>query len=401
MKKSFQKGKYPGAPAMRELVRAARGLAQSSSRIEDVFWEKQLEKIIQALLRAGDDQTLHMALDRFHDVEPEVYSEILHAVEAAVECSRWIERENLEHDVLMFALPILTWSHQKDAIRYGLIPETILLNLQTLLKMLVFAKDVRITLVDYLFCPAQIQGKFYFLYDLARKLWPAEVTSQSVLHINLPEPDKIDTLSDVRFVLGAAIVPRDEPVFRWQTSSGDTRANYIFQSEEPGMNVWQAEMDKNFNDLLPGCVIRSVLPDALFAVSRTADHLIRPFSIYACIDYLSSNDIGMDELCAVIAPVFVDQYQEYRVSLIYARTGEVLQGIIWTLTAEETVGMPAISEIQSILYECGITKAIILGNLLDLEYLKEYEAILFPNLEGKMVKVSQLGNFKELSGYLH
>lgn len=109
----------------------------------------------------------------------------------------------------------------------------------------------------------------------------------------------------------------------------------------------------------------------------------------------------MDELCAVIAPVFLDRYQEYRVSLIYARTGEVLQGIIWTLTAEETVGMLAISEIQSVLYECGITKIIVLGNFLDLEYLKERGAVLFPNLEGEMVKVSQMGNFKEMSGYLH
>ncbi|MGG7055929.1 DUF2863 family protein [Nitrosomonas sp. ANs5] len=402
MRRSSQKVKYPGASALRELVRVARGLARSSSRIEDAFWEKRLDDVVQSLLAAGDDQTLQLALDRLQDLEPEVYAEILYTIEASVECTKWMAPDQ-EYDVLLFVMPVLAWSHRQDAIPYGEIPDAIIANLQALLATLVFAKGVRITLANYMLCPQQIQGHYHFLYDLAHQSRPAAVAGQSVMHLEASMPGKTDTLSGIRFVVGAAATPRGGAIFRWQTMRGHARLADKSQADEPEIGGWQTEVDKLLQEFFPGCAVRSVMPDAFFAGARTAAHLIRPFSVYACLDYLMANDIVMDSLTAVIAPVLGEQHHEYRISLIYTKTGEVLHGIIWSLVNDESAGMLVISEIQAILHECGITRMIVLGNMLDLEPASEaeYESSLFPNLEGKMVKTSRMSDFKELSGYLH
>ncbi|MFO7578916.1 MAG: DUF2863 family protein [Nitrosomonas halophila] len=399
---SSQKAKYPGAPALRELVKVARGLAQSSSRIEDAFWEKRLDGVVQSLLAASDDQTLQLALDRLQDLEPEVYAEILYAIEASVECTKWMEADQ-EYDVLLFAMPILAWSQRQDAIPCGMVSDSLIADLQALLTTLVFAKGTRITLTNYMLCPQQIRGHYHFLYDLAQQLRPVAVAGQSVMHLGVPVPGKIDASPGIRFVVGAAATPRGEAIFCWQNIRGHARLADKFQVDEPEIEGWQTEVDKLLQALFPDCAVRSVMPDAFFAGARTAAHLIRPFSVYACLDYLIASGIAMDSLTAVIAPVLGELHHEYRISLIYTKTGEVLHGIIWSLANNESAGMPVISEIQAILHECGITRMVVLGNIHDLEpdSETEYASCLFPNLEGKMVKKSRMSDFKELSGYLH
>src|SRR5215467_13317012 len=94
---------------VQELARLAVGLAASGSRVEDVFWENRLAAKIRTQLRTGDDQNLEAALDQLYQADLVAYGEFIYAIEAAIECTN-VNRGERSHDVLMFAVPLLTWS---------------------------------------------------------------------------------------------------------------------------------------------------------------------------------------------------------------------------------------------------------------------------------------------------
>lgn len=376
--------------AVQELSRLAAGLAASGSRIEDAFWENRLATKIHAQLRTGGDQNLEAALDQLYDTDPAGYAEFIYAIEAAIECSI-LTRDDRIHDVLMFAVPILTWS--RFSIPSGPITEAVLANLRVQLQAHVLAADVQFALADCLFSPDQLPRGYHLTHELADKLWTTAVAGKRDLHVNprqLAETGRF--LSDTRYLLGAIAVPQGKPMFRWQeadATGGDKGAGNSPRakfSKEETLIAWQTQGADALRPLFQGCAFELLIPDGFFSAWRMADRLARPYSMHATVDFLQSTlNISPNRLRAVIAPFYDQWLEEYRVSFTLKDRDDVLYGIVWALVGDEDENSDTVTQIETTLRECGVAHTTLLENRFLLEYCEECGAPLFPNPEGEVV----------------
>ncbi len=376
--------------AVQELSRLAGGLAASGSRIEDAFWENRLAAKIHAQLRTGGDQNLEAALDQLYDTDPAGYAEFIYAIEAAIECSI-LTRDDRIHDVLMFAMPVLTWS--RFSIPSGPITEAVLANLRVQLQAHVLAADVQFVLADCLFSPDQLPRGYHLTHELADKLWTTAVAGKRDLHVNprqLAETGRF--LSDTRYLLGAIAVPQGKPMFSWQEadatvgdkSAGDSpKAKF---SKEDILIAWQTQGAEAVRPLFQGCAFELLIPDGFFSAWRMADRLARPYSMHATVDFLQSTlNISANRLRAVIAPFYDQWLEEYRVSFTLKDRDDVLYGIVWALVGDEDENSDTVTQIETTLRECGVAHTTLLENRFLLEYCEECGAPLFPNPDGEVV----------------
>lgn len=387
MKKSRTPRRTKSPRAVQELARFAAGLAASGSYKEDIFWEKQLGIKINAQLRTGNDQNLEEALELLYDTDPAGYGEFIYAIEAAIECST-LSHEGCTYDVLMFAAPVLTWS--RFSIPSGPIPETILNELRKQFQAHVLFENTQFSLADYLFSPDQLPRGYRLTYELAEKLCAAAAGEQD-LHMNPRQfPETANFLSDTRYLLGAIAVQQGEPMFRWQENDITSQINNgvagVKSSRQRILLNWKTECGKALRSLFQGCALDLLLPDGFFSAWRMADRLARPYSMHATVDFLQSTlNIPVSDLRAVIAPFHDQLLEEYRVSFTFMDSNEVLYGIVWALVGEEDENSDTISQIETTLQECGITRITPLDNRFPLEYCEECGAPLFPNSEGEIV----------------
>lgn len=375
---------------VQELYRLAVGLAASGSRIEDAFWENRLALKIRAQLRTGDDQNLEAALDQLYENDTVAYGEFIYAIEAAIECGT-VTRGEHDYDVLMFAIPLLTWS--RFSIPSGPIPEAMLASLKRQLQAHVLAVDVPFVLADYLFSPDQLPRGYHLTHELAAKLWAAALAGESVLHMNprnLAETGRF--LSDTRYVLGAIAVLRGKAMFRWQQADGaaeSRRAGTFNESrgwKEELLAPWQAQGAEAMRPLFRGCAFEVLSPDGFFSAWRTADRLARPYSMHATVDFLQSTlNISAGRLRAVVAPFYDQWLEEYRVSFTLRERDNVLYGLVWALVGDEDENTDTVAQIEATLRECGVTETTFLEDRFLLEYCEDCGAPLFPNPGGEVV----------------
>src|SRR5687768_13484466 len=373
---------------VQELSRLAAGLAASGSRIEDAFWENRLAVKIHAQLRTGDDQNLEAALDQLYDSDPSGYSEFIYAIEAAIECSIFTH-DDRRYDVLMFAVPVLTWS--RFSIPSGPIAESMLENLRMQLQTHVLAANAQFVLADCLFSPDQLPRGYHLTHELAGKLWAAAVAGERCLHMNprqLAETGRF--LSDTRYLLGAIAVPQGKPMFRWQAEGtsetrGGNPAAPKFSKEEI-VQAWQTHGGEALRALFQGCAFELLVPDGFFSAWRMADRLARPYSMHATVDFLQTTlNISASRLRAVVAPFYDQWLEEYRISFTLKERDDVLYGIVWALVGDEDENSDIVGQIETTLRECGIAHTTLLQNRFLLEYCEECGAPLFPNPEGEVV----------------
>lgn len=375
---------------VQELFRLAAGLAASGSRIEDAFWENRLAVKIHAQLRTGDDQNLEAALDQLYDTDPAGYGEFIYAIEAAIECSI-LTREDRGYDVLMFAVPVLTWS--RFSIPSGPVTESVLTNVRAQLQAHVLAANVQFVLANCLFSPDQLPRGYHLTHELADKLWTAAVAGERDVHMNprqLAETGRF--LSDTRYLLGAISVPQGKPMFRWQEvdrfseDKGAVNSSGVKFSKQEILAAWQAQGTEALRPLFQGCAFELLIPDGFFSAWRMADRLARPYSMHATIEFLQSTlNISANRLRAVIAPFYDQWLEEYRVSFTLKDRDDVLYGIVWALVGDEDENSDTVTQIEATLQECGIAHTTLLDNRFLLEYCEECGAPLFPNPEGEVV----------------
>lgn len=391
MKKIRVPHRTRSARVVQELSRLASGLAASGSRMEDAFWENRLAAKIHAQLRTGDDQNLEATLDLLYDADPSGYSEFIYAIEAAIECSI-LAREGVDYDVLMFAMPVLTWS--RFSIPSGPVTDTVLGQLRIELQTHVLAAGARFVLADCLFSPDQLPRGYHLTHELARKLWAAALAGEHDVHMNprqLAETGRF--LSDTRYLLGAIAVPQGNPMFRWQqgeeakggaSRSGTSPAPALLKEEI--LRTWQIHGGEALKSLFQGCGFELLMPDGFFSAWRTADRLARPYSIHATVDFLQTTlSISPDQIRAVIAP-FHDQWlEEYRIAFTLKDRDDVLYGIVWSLVGDEDENSDIVAQIETTLRECGVTQTTLLQMHFLLEYCEDCGAPLFPNPEGEVV----------------
>ncbi len=104
-------GRRGGLPRVAEqLLWLANGLADSSSRAEDHFWDERLAAAVDQLLQGEDEETLTTALDHLSTASAHAYDELADMIESRAEGAL---KSDDQHDVLLIAAPVMAWSRYR------------------------------------------------------------------------------------------------------------------------------------------------------------------------------------------------------------------------------------------------------------------------------------------------
>lgn len=359
------------------LTRLATGLALSASRVETLFWQRDLAELVQKLLNAGNEDALNAALDQLWRADARTYDALADFIEAGAE-SMSILINDQPHDVLLFAAPVLAWS--RFSIQAGSIAIPALQNLHTQLSAHVLAADTRLTLVNYLFSPDQLPRSYTDTHQLVGVL--ANCLTQG-LDLSI-DPAQLETtlnfLSDTRYVLGALAAPRGAPMFRWQEEDmqGSARETVLTQ--------WRTQGGAILQPMLPACALEVLLPNAYHHVCREADRASRPYSLRASVAFLEATlSIKPDGLRAVIAPFYDQQLEEYRIGFTQTDSNEVMHGVVWAMLGPEDENTDTVEEIERVLRGCGLDDILVIDHRMPMEYCDDCGAPMYPDPEGQPV----------------
>ncbi len=357
-----------------ELARLAAGIAESGGKLEDAFWESRLAEVVDSLLQNGAEDDLNAALDRLFDTNPVAHDELADMVEARAESTR-IAVAGQEFDVLLVNAPVLAWS--RYSIPAGSIPKSTLAALAVQLGAHVFAADARVALVDYLFSPDQLPRSFVDTRNLTRELGEAALAGQ---HLKLDTDNLEETnrfLSDVRYLVGAVVVPKGAPIFRWNEKDG---------SRDGALKEWIKQGAPNLEPLLTGCAYQPLLADAYHAACRNADKASRPYSLRASVAFLQATQgVTAEQLRAVIGPFHDRRLEEYRIGFGPRDREATWHGVVWPLLGSEDENTDAVGEIEGVLRECGMKEITFLDHPFPFEFCDDCGMPLYPNAEGEVV----------------
>jgi len=374
-----------------ELQRLAIGLSESSCRLEDVFWESRLAARVRALIHDGAEDDLNAALDRLYESTPIACEELVGIVETEAE-SCTLEIGGKRYDAQLFAAPILAWS--RYAIPSGFIGSASLVPIKTQLGAHVFAADARLALADYLFSPDQLPRSYCDTWKLLQSLLKS-ATKGGDLHLDagsLPETNHF--LSDVRYLLGMAIVPHGAPIFRWNEADGNRNT---------ALSAWEKQGAPNLAPLLTGSSYQLLLPNAYHFACRNADLDSRAYSVRSSIAFLQAT-LGLmpEEMRAVIAPCHDQRLEEYRIGFTPRdRDHQVFHGVVWSLLGAEDERSEIAPQIESILRDCGVKDIVTLDHRMPMEYCDDCGAPLFPTVEGDLLHAEMPEQNEIISQTLH
>ena len=358
-----------------ELGRLATGLAESGGRLEEDFWDRQLSELIERLLHDGAEDDLNAALDRLFDSHAAAHDCLADAIEAHAECSV-MTHQGQDYDVLLFNAPLLAWS--RFSIPAGTIPDAVLQTLKVQLGAHVFSAAAQIVVADYLYSPDQLPRSFVDTWQLMRDLGGAALCGKAPRLDVSTMPETNQFLSDTRYLIGAAVVPRGRPLFRWNETDGATR--------ESALKEWTKQGGPSLEPLLAGCAFQPLLADAYHAACRVADMASRPYSLRASVSFLQTA-LGKpaESLRAVVGCFLVNRLEEYRIAFGPRNGDEIYHGIVWPLLGNEDESTDVVGDVESILRESGIKEVIVHNQEFPLEFCDDCGAPLYPNVEGETV----------------
>ncbi len=358
------------APSAEHLCWLAHGLSRSGSRVEDRWWETHLEAAVRQLLAEGNDEVLKQALEHLYRSDEPAYNELLDAVESESEVFR------SEHETLLLvAAPVLAWS--RFSVPAKTVPPAALEHLRTALATNVFAPGVRFAIANHLFSPDQLPESYLLTHRFLQGMQEAARKNEDYAIDASRLNETMVFLSDIRYLLIAAAIPKGEAIFRWHLPEGERGQSF---------DAWRKRAVPVFERLLVGCGIELQPPDAFFTASREANRQSRLFAIYAAVAFLATEyDIASSRLRAVIAPCEGDGEFEFRISLCLKPSGEVVHGVPWPLIGTDENEEETVEQIVATLRDCGVTDTLVLRRTLPMEFCEDCGAPLFPNAQGELV----------------
>ncbi len=355
-----------------KLAWLAAGLADSSCRLEDRYWELHLAAAIDEQLEDSAEDTLNSTLDHLYSTNPRAYDELADYIESRAESASNL---SAEHDILLIAAPVLAWSRYR--IPAATIPSAVLTNLRVHLQAHVFADGITLSLADFLFSPDQLPQGYCGTSAFTGAIGRAALDNHDI-HIDTEGmPETAQFLSDTRYLLAAVAVRKGGPLFRWQETDG---------GREQALTQWRSQGGACLGPLLPGCALEVILPEAYFAACRSADKDSRPYAVRASVAYLGTTlEAPATNLRAVIAPFWDDQIEEYRIGFTLSGHDDVVHGVVWPLLGAEDEGVEGPAQIEAVLRECGVTDIVNLEHRFPLEYCDDCGAPMYPSPEGEAV----------------
>ena len=372
------------------LTRLATGLAESASRIEDQYWESRLTEQVGRLLVDRNEDALNAALDHLWREDAPAYDELADFIEAGVECST-TNQAGREWDAVLFAAPLLAWS--RFTIPAGPIPASLLATLKVHLSAHAFAANVRLAVADYLFSPDQLPRSYVETHDLADELGKAAQAGKDLkLETDAMAPTT-SFLSDTRYLIGIAMTPRGQAMFRWQEDDG---------SREHVAKQWQLQGGAAIGTLMQGCAFELLLPNAFHSACRDADRASRAYSLRASVSFLEATlNVKPSGLRAIIAPFHDKELEEYRVGFATSDSSDIVHGVVWALLGAEDEESDVAGEIEGILRECGMTDILILDHRMPMEYCDDCGAPMYPDPDGQPVHAELPENTDQPPAHLH
>ncbi|HRI91168.1 DUF2863 family protein [Accumulibacter sp.] len=358
-----------------ELGRLAIGLAESGSKIEDLFWQKRLAELVDRLLHDGAEEDLNASLDRLFDTHAMAHDDLADIVESQAESCTMLDRGQ-DFDVLLIAVPVLGWS--RFSIPATAIPQGLLQTLKVQLGAHVFAAGARVALADYLYSPDQLPHSFVDTWQLLQKLGAAALAGcdLGVDASSMPETNRF--LSDTRYLVGALAVPRGMPLFRWNEEDKSTR--------EAALKEWVRQGAPCFEPLLTGCAYQPLLADAYHAACRAADSASRPYSLNASVAFLQATlGDSADNLRAIVGGFHDKRLEEYRIGFGPRDEDVIYHGVVWPLLGIEDETTDVAGEIEGVLRKTGLKEVTLLDQQFPYEFCDDCGAPLYPNIEGETV----------------
>lgn len=370
----------------KRLVSFGQALARSGSRLEDVYWEDELARLITKMLTGRKSKTLESVLDFLVQDDINVY-EIL--VEQAETCSESLvlKRQDEEFDILLVSAPIVAWT------RYRL-PEGRLTTeqknaLQDALAELIAADGAQIAMLPGLITFDQMPQSFQ-----ETRLWTQRLGALALGVSNeaCPVREPADTegmLADARFAVAAIAVPKGQPVFRWQHP--ETPA---LESREQAQQLWSSRVGELLATLFTGCQTEVILPDAFYTTNREADRRIRPMALRAAVTWLqTAANMPGNELRAAIAACGNNGVEEFRIGFTPRVSNDVIYGCVWPVLSKEEAVIDAVESSQidvpesiaALLKELGVSEVRRLPGIQTPEYCEDCGAPFFPNFVGEML----------------
>ena len=361
------------------LVKMARRLSESGSRLEDQLWQRRLVEVINDRLARRSDEAIEAALEDLARTSQRAYDDLADLAESCAE-STTVDIDGKPHDVLLLAVPLLAWS------RYRLpattLSSAVLDNLRTQLQGHLVARLARVALADYLFAIDQLPEAFSEVRRLTEQLGDA-CTEGVVLHVDpkkLREP--VGMLADTRYVIAAIASPAGSPLFHWQELGVDPDAKIA------GLSAFREQAATVLQPVLTGCRFRVLSPAAFHSALRFADRELRQFSLEAAVAFLKlAYDLAPSALSAA-AGLFEDPHgnagAEVRIGIAKTTDDDaVIEGVVWPLLGDDED--QTMEDVEKALAALGVSRAIMHSHRFPLEFCYDCGAPMFPNAAGHVV----------------
>jgi hypothetical protein len=321
-------------PDSQRLVSLSMEIGRAASRLESLFWEKQLSGVVLRVLEAKKQHKLDDAIEYLYQEDPEAYNILLETIEAHSE-SCVMRHEGVDYDVLLVVAPVMAWT--RFSIPSGPLSATLHAGLVSSLSECVFAENVRFLLAPELYAIDQLPQSHTEVFSLMKGMVASLLGKSRREHFRSQET--MPFLADVRYLVMSVLVPVSQPLFRWQTTS---RVGEHGNLRKECLENWKKIALPLLSNMMHGCVLDLVLPDAFFDACRKADQQVRPASIHAAVHYLvEAMDVSITDLRAIIGG-FVDVPEqdaiaEYRIGFALRDNPQILYGVIWPVYGAEEI----------------------------------------------------------------
>jgi Protein of unknown function (DUF2863) len=398
------------------LATFAQAIVQAASRVEERAWERNLDTLLQKLLKNGHQDTIDAALDHLFNVESGAYDALMESAEAAGE-SCIVELDGVRYDALLIAAPILAWT--RFSIASGPIAADMVMTLAAHLNAHLLAPGTRLAITPTLFSIDQLPRSHAETLAATQRMAQAALKGSPLRPLVNP-PQTAPFLADTRYLLAVVVAAVGEPLFRWQASMN-------LAERDDALTQWRTQAMPSIVRLLPGCGVELLLPEAYFLACREADKQIRPASIRAAVHYLTHTlSVEPSGLRAIIGgfgdePVD-DRVDEYRIGFSLGQEPDILYGIVWPLYGPEDEEQPgdaspatlidsaatapgknksSINEIFSLLKEGGVVDIVRHSERFPMEFCEDCGAPLFPDPDGELVHAEMPENVPQGTGHFH